>query len=576
MRGAPRSSSRRRVPGVAVGRHWRPLRLVLARRAAAAGSPSAVRRQTARSLALTLLAAVLAAPFALIWGVGHARVADYLGPHRVTFAATYASEVEVDLGPLGNAYLPSPAGPIGLTIEVGGVGSAATGDSLLAPETLAAYTSLYADPREAVAGVLDRLAVDAGVEALQAELVLLAGFGLWMLRRRLLSPGLLRHLSARRVVLTYALALTLVAGSVLAPPAPPATTRTPVASAAGTGFAGLTVDSVLLADLLDRGVRGVRLLAGRQQRAVARYVTEASASLDRQAGSLPAPADGETMILGYSDLHCNRAITTLLGRLVRAADPAVVISSGDDTVNGTAAERGCIRREAAIADGRPQLVATGNHDSDVTESQMRTAGMTVLDGTPVTAGDLLVLGDDDPERNIPFSVERVRDRAETEQELGERMVEVARGAAGGVADRAPGVDVLSLHQPIATVPVMLAEDPPARLVLWGHYHAQAGPTVINHVDGSWTVGMQQGTAGGVREPTILSFSTPFSPPLIRADAYFYFRDDATGLVTGVQPVHFTPDGRFVVDPRIATGDLEALPAETRARLGASPAPTPPR
>jgi hypothetical protein len=87
--------------------------------------------------------------------------------------------------------------------------------------------------------------------------------------------------------------------------------------------------------------------------------------------------------------------------------------------------------------------------------------------------------------------------------------------------------------------------------------------------------MQEGTAGGVRQPTITSFSTPFSTPLISADVYFYYRDDATGLITGVQPVHFLPDADVVIEPRTATGDLDLLPAETRARLGgASPTPTP--
>ena len=37
---------------------------------------------------------------------------------------------------------------------------------------------------------------------------------------------------------------------------------------------------------------------------------------------------------------------------------------------------------------------------------MSSDGMTVLDGKGVVAGGVLVLGDDDPEHNIPFSVER--------------------------------------------------------------------------------------------------------------------------------------------------------------------------
>ena len=80
-------------------------------------------------------------------------------------------------------------------------------------------------------------------------------------------------------------------------------------------------------------------------------------------------------------------------------------------------ERGCIRREAAIAGETPFLVSTGNHDSDVTEAQMKGAGMTVLDGSVVRAAEIDVLGDDDPEHNIPFSVERTKDRPETEEEL---------------------------------------------------------------------------------------------------------------------------------------------------------------
>jgi hypothetical protein len=138
------------------------------------------------------------------------------------------------------------------------------------------------------------------------------------------------------------------------------------------------------------------------------------------------------------------------------------------------------------------------------------------------------------------------------------------------------VDAILVHQPAASVEIMRAADPPARLVLWGHFHFQQGPTVVPHTDGSWTVGMQQGTAGGVKQPTITSFSTPFGPPLARADVYFYFRDDATGLITGVQPVHFEPDARVVIDRRRETGDLAALPEATRDRLeaGTSASPSP--
>jgi hypothetical protein len=178
-----------------------------------------------------------------------------------------------------------------------------------------------------------------------------------------------------------------------------------------------------------------------------------------------------------------------------------------------------------------------------------------------TAG-LSVLGDDDPEHNIPFSVDRTKDRPETEEQMAQRLVDLAGNKH---------TDVLLVHQPAAARVIMDASNPPASLVLWGHYHAQSGPRVIMHEDGSWTVGMQEGTAGGVREPTFTSFSTPFSPPLISADVYFYFRDKATGLITGVQPVHFLPNAKLVIEDRIATGDLRKLPLETRIRLGGASA-----
>ncbi len=547
------------------------LSIALARHAGQVGSRRSLIASVLRALLVTLVAALAAAPFAVVWGIGNAEVDDYLGPNRVNFATDYSSEVTIDLGPIGNAYLPSPAAPVGLRITIGGVGSAATSvSSLFSEQTLAAYTALYAEPDEALGAIVDRLVQDAVVEAVKVEAVLLVAFGVWRLRALLLGPWVVSTLTRRRTAAVYLTIVAVVVGSVLVPQEPQQGTRFPVSSTVGSRFGPISVDSVVLADLLDRGVKGITLLSARQQQAVKTYVAATTDSLSAQLDRTPAPQPGETMILGFSDLHCNQATTELITRLERLTHPAAVLSSGDDTVNGTAAERGCVRREAGIASGPPITVVTGNHDSDVTEGQMRAYGMTVLDGGVATVADLTVLGDDDPEYNIPFSVNRTMDRPETEVQLGQRLVDLAR-------PRPP--DVILVHQPAASVVIMDEPNPPADLVLWGHFHAQVGPRVVYHDDGSWTVGMQQGTAGGVKQPTIASFSTPFSPPLVSADVYFYFRDDATGLVTGVQPVHFRPDATVVIEDRIPTGNLAALPAETRERLGAptaTPSPEPSR
>ena len=536
----------------------RTLASVVARHAAQVRSRTALLKGLGKALLLTMLAALAAAPLAAVWAISHARVEDYLGPHRVSFASNFTGEVELNLGPIGNAYLASPVRPVGLRITVGGVGMAAeSASSLFSEQTLAAYTSLYTEPGEAVSGIVERLAHDAVRKGLEAEAALLLGVAIWRLRRYLVPPWILSRATPLRAAAVYLTVVALVVGSILVPQKPKGP-RYPVSIADGSRFASLTVDSVLLADVLDRGIKGIRLLSSRQQQAVQTYTETAALSLSKQLDSLPKPSSEESMILGFSDLHCNQPMTELIGRLVRVTGPSLIVSSGDDTVNGTAAERGCIRREAKISDGVPFLVATGNHDSDVTEAQMRSSGMTVLDGQVVESVGLAVLGDDDPEHNVPFSVERTKDRPESEEEMAERLVALAGNKRS---------DVLLVHQPAAARVIMDTPNLPVRLVLWGHYHAESGPQVIKHDDGSWTVGMQEGTAGGVRQPTFTSFSTPFSPPLISADVYFYFRDNATGLITGVQPVHFRPGAQVVIDDRIATGDLAELPTETRIRLG---------
>lgn len=562
-----REHPRRRRSGRAPRSGWRFLTARVAGQLRRDPSRTELLRRVFRALALAWLAAALAAPFALAWGLGHARAEEYVGPHRATFLTNFSGEIQVDLGPLGNAYLDSPAAPVGLRVEIGGI-SGSSGGSLFSPETLSAYAALYADPAEAAGGLLERIRIDVLAESAKAELVLLVAVALWLLRRRLLAPTLVPQISRRRVLMTWAALSVLVIGSVLAPRPPPGTTRIPLVVEVGGRTWPLSVDSVLLAELLDRGIKGVRLLTERQQADVEAYVRNATLNLSGQLDRLPQVRPGETLVFGYSDLHCNQAMTRLLTGLVAVTNPAVVLSAGDDTVHGTAAERGCIRREAEIAGGRPLLVAAGNHDSPVTEQQMQAAGMVVLDGrtVPVDAAGLTVLGDDDPEHNIPFSVERTLKRPESQEQLGLRMLEVARAAP---------VDVLVLHQPSAAYPMIDIPDPPARLVIWGHMHAQGGPLVLPHADGSWTVGMQQGTAGGVKQPTIASFSTPFSPPLVRADVYFYFRDDATGLITAVQPVHFNPDATVEISPREPTGRLADLPERTGERLrGETPAATP--
>jgi hypothetical protein len=165
---------------------------VVARHAAQVRSRSALLKGLGKALLLTMLATLAAAPLAAVWAISHARVDDYLGPHRVSFASNFTGEVELNLGPIGNAYLESPARPIGLMITVGGVGTAAESmSSLFSEQTLTAYTSLYTEPGEAISGIVERLAQDAVRKGLEAEAVLLLGVAMWRLRRYLVPPWIL-------------------------------------------------------------------------------------------------------------------------------------------------------------------------------------------------------------------------------------------------------------------------------------------------------------------------------------------------------------------------------------------------
>lgn len=522
-------------------------------------------RGVLRALLALCVSAVLAAPLAVVWGIGRTEITDYLGANQVTIAVDYTGETRVDLGPLGNAYLPMSYGPVGLTITVHGFADHGAAHSILSEDTLKSYLNLYYDPQQVMSGIAHGLADNAVRHIVLAEIVLVLIMLGWTQRRHFLSARLVRMTRAQQGILGYLMVLIIVGAVVIAAPAQEPTRRYDVTVADGTRFAGLTVDSAVLADLLDRGIVGVRKMADRQQASMDNYVDRTTANLIKETDRLPKPQPGEQLLFGISDLHCNLAMIRFWHQLVTMTEPDIVFSSGDDTMNGTATEQACVTDERGIAQDHPFVDIGGNHDSAITERQMKAAGATVLNGKVTEVNGVRFLGDDDPEYNPPFSTTRVQERAETEQQLGRRMVNEATGR---------DVDVIMVHQPTAALPIVRTPDPPAKLITWGHMHVQSGPDVIMHKDGSWTVVIQMGTAGGVAAPTITSFSTPFSPPRKSADGYFFYRDVATGLITGVQPVHCLPDGSVIIDDRIPTGDLADLPPQTRNRLGGDVSPTP--
>lgn len=242
-----------------------------------------------RGLLILVVSVVLAAPLAVAWGIGRAEITDYLGANQTRIAIDYTGETRIDLGPLGNAYLPLAYGPIGLTITVGGLVAPTGGQSLLSTATLQSYLNLYNDPGEAIAGIRDSLVDDVLRHTVIAEVVLVLIMIGWTQRRWFLSGRLVRMSRARHGVLAYLVTMIIVGTVVIAPPAGPPAPRYPVTIADGTRFAGLTVDSPLLADLLDRGVTGLRRMAQRQNAAIDEYVRQTDDELMAQSDRWPVP-----------------------------------------------------------------------------------------------------------------------------------------------------------------------------------------------------------------------------------------------------------------------------------------------
>ena len=124
------------------------------------------------------------------------------------------------------------------------------------------------------------------------------------------------------------------------------------------------------------------------------------------------------------------------------------------------------------------------------------------------------------------------------------------------------MDVIAVHQPIAAATITSSVYLRCRLVVWVYMHAQVGtdrgdPTP----DGSWTVGHAAGHGRRGQAADVHLVQYAVLAPAVSADVYFYFRDDTTGLITGVQPVHFPAAARGCRSRRrIQTGRLDLLPA----------------
>jgi Icc-related predicted phosphoesterase len=190
-------------------------------------------------------------------------------------------------------------------------------------------------------------------------------------------------------------------------------------------------------------------------------------------------------VLHVTDLHNRVPAFRLVSGLGRALAPGLVVVTGDLSGIGGPVEVALLRTLGrALAPGRlrcPVVFAPGNHDSALTEREMRRLGAEVLsEPRLVTAGGVRVWGYRDPNRTV----------------LGGTPYDPGRARAAAAALRPPeGVPhVVAVH----SERMVEALPPGVHLVLCGHLHTPA----VRSIGGA--VAVRPGSAGG---------DTPWSGPL---------------------------------------------------------------
>jgi predicted phosphodiesterase len=163
-------------------------------------------------------------------------------------------------------------------------------------------------------------------------------------------------------------------------------------------------------------------------------------------------------VVHLSDLHLSAAGSRMSMAVARSFDADLIVNTGDDVNWGSAEERGVVGSVADV--GVPYVWIRGNHDSLVTQEQVRAEGATVLDDAVTEIAGLRIYGIGDP-----TSAKR-GDTSVVEKGTRGRKREWSTSLAERIAAFGPLPDVLLVHDD--AMAHALDALPPT--VLSGHYH----------------------------------------------------------------------------------------------------------
>ncbi len=255
------------------------------------------------------------------------------------------------------------------------------------------------------------------------------------------------------------------------------------------------------------------------------------------------PQDDYVTMLVVTDLHCNVGMSPLITTAATRSGASIILNGGDTTINGTDLERFCMDSFAsAVPRGAVMVQADGNHDSEITTSHARDAGVITLGGEVVEVHGVRILGDQDP-RATRIGQGSTLVRGETYAQTGERLAQVACQE---------DVDLLLIHTPYVGTPVLNQGCAP--LQISGHLHRRVGPeqvglgiqfvnsTTAGAVEGQASIGPLKGTA----QMSVVRF------------------DPDERRFVDIQFISVTPDATAFVGPRIPmpTVVTQALPPDS--------------
>ena len=548
-----------------------------------------------------LAAAVVALPVVVERALEGVSFHDDLGTFPVEVSLCHDGRSTLDTGILGKVYW-DRTGAFGFGAYARATGPPEAGGTLASyvdPAFFQANVALIRNPDSVVAAYSSEIRSALRARVAREELVaaVLGGAGLFLLvpRRRLRAVARSRVALAGVAVVGTALVLSTLAAVQLFDEWDCSSPNGEVYAA--KGIRNPTFSSPQMSEIVAQVQPFLDKNTRRTDAAGTRYETTAAASfaaaLQPRASAL-APRAGETVVLGEADtqgsfvgVHVRKKLYADLVDALGKDAVSLRTIAGDVTSNGTVAESAYVKAEAKVAPGVPVVAVGGDHDSEKTWKQMRSAGITVPDLATVEVGDLHVSGANDREHKTLFGGSITNTSGVSEEELGHRLRDEVGDRTGIVVVHQPsalvgylGLDSLTTLRDRPQTPEDRTTpyddgipDLPPGLVEYGHLHQAEGPWVVWNTDQgavTWTVVDQLGTAGGVENaPTFSRFSTPFTPPLKPIMVRLQYFDTESGLQTGYATIECGVDATCTVSDRVDVGLPGGRPGHTAAPAGST-------